>query len=234
MRGLILFFIAATGAGGIAEAGPWVRDDGGWYARALAARDSLNGEEGWRLDLYGEYGLTPKLTATLKNEAVIYPGAPAFDRDLWRLTVRRTLASHKGWTAAAEIGAFHGSTLNGSAASGLVFCEGAGFEGRLGAGWSGSYRGRPLYTFVDVARLSQGDGCDRTRLEAGYGQDLTRNIFIGQQLWFEEAAISGQSVKTETQLGVHFGPVDVSLGYREEISGNFNENAVLIAVSARR
>ncbi|KCZ96151.1 hypothetical protein HHI_00690 [Hyphomonas hirschiana VP5] len=234
MRGLISFFLAGASVSGVAEAAPWVREDGGWYGRALGAHDSLNGVDGWRLDLYGEYGVTEKITVTLKNEAVIYPDAPAFDRDLWRLTARRTLATYKGWTAGAELGAFHGSTLNASSDDGLFFCDGTGFEARLGGGWSGVYKQRPLYAFADVAHLAQGSGCGRTRIEFGYGQDLTKHIFLGQQLWFEEGEFSGRSVKTESQLGVHLGRVDVSVGYREEIGGTFNENAVLIAIVAKR
>lgn len=233
MRGIISIILAGLLAGS-AQAAPWVRDDGGWYARALGARDSLNGVEGWRVDLYGEYGLTRNTTITLKNEAVIYPDASAFDQDYWRFTARRTLGTYKGWTAGAEIGAFHGSTLNGSGAEGLIFCQGTGLEGRLGGGWSGVYRQRPLYAFVDVVHLSQKDGCSRNRIEAGYGQDLSRHIFIGQQIWFEDGDITGRSVKTETQLGVHLGRFDISLGYREEIGGSFNENAVLVALVAKR
>ena len=233
MRGIISFILAGASASGVAEAAPWVREDGGWYTRALGARDSLNGVEGWRADLYGEYGVTDKITVTVKNEAVMYPDAAAFDRDYWRLTARRTLGSHKGWTAGVEAGAFHGSPLNASDGRDLIFCEGTGFEARAGAGWSGTYRGKPLYAFVDASHLAQKDGCSRNRIEAGYGQDLTDRIFIGQQLWFEEGDLTGRSVKTETQLGVHFGRFDVSLGYREEIGGTFNENAVLIALVAR-
>lgn len=234
MRGLISFFLAGASVSGVAEAAPWVREDGGWYARALGAHDSLNGVDGWRLDLYGEYGVTDKVTLTLKNEAVIYPDAPAFDRDSWRLTARRTLGSYKGFTAGAELGAFHGTTLNASSDTGLFFCDGSGFEARAGGGWSGTYRDRPLHAFADVAHLAQGDGCGRTRIEVGYGQDMTKHIFIGQQLWLEDGERSGRSVKTETQLGIHFGRVDLSLGYREEIGGTFEENAVLIAIVARR
>jgi hypothetical protein len=41
-------------------------------------------------------------------------------------------------------------------------------------------------------------------------------------------------IKIENQLGVHFYKVDVSPGYREELGGQFDEPAVLIAVVARR
>lgn len=68
----------------------------------------------------------------------------------------------------------------------------------------------------------------------GLVQDMTKHIFIGQQLWYENGDRTGRSVKTETQLGVHLGRVDVSLGYRDEIGGAFEESAILIAVVARR
>ena len=221
MRGLITLCLAGAATSGVAEAAPWVREDGGWSARMLGAHDTLNGVDGWLLDLYGEYGVTDKITLTLKNEAVTYPDFRAFDRETWRLTARRTLGSYKGWTAGAELGAFYGDTLNTSSASGLFFCNGTGFEARAGGGWSGVYRERDLYAFADVAHLAQGDSCDRTRIEMGLGQDMTRHIFIGQQLWYEDGNRTGRSVKTETQLGVHLGPVDVSLGYRDEIGGAF-------------
>ena len=229
MRGILSLLLAGASLSGVAEAAPWVREDGGWYARLLAAHDSLNGADGWRADLYGEYGLTPKLTVTVKSEAVTYPDFEAFDRSSARLTVRRTLASHKGWVVGAEAGPFFGSTTTG-----INTCDGGGFETRLGGGWSGVYRAHELYGFLDVVHLAQNDDCSRFRVETGYGQDITRHLFIGQQLWFEEGDVTGRSVKTETQLGVHLGRVDVSLGYREEIGGAFNENAVLIALVARR
>lgn len=80
----------------------------------------------------------------------------------------------------------------------------------------------------------QEDGCERTRIETGYGQDLTERIFIGQQLWYEEGNQSACSVKTETQCGVHFQKFDLSFGYRQEIGGVFEESAVLVALVARR
>jgi hypothetical protein len=50
----------------------------------------------------------------------------------------------------------------------------------------------------------------------------------------EDANQSADTVKLENQIGVHFGAVYVSLGYREELGGRFNEHAVLVAVTARR
>ncbi|MDP3460857.1 MAG: hypothetical protein Q8S09_16420, partial [Hyphomonas sp.] len=82
--------------------------------------------------------------------------------------------------------------------------------------------------------IRQEGGCERFRAEFGYGSDLTERVFLTQQLWIEEGNQSASSIKTENQIGVHFDKLDVSLGYREELGGQFDEHAVLIAFVARR
>ncbi len=219
----------SIGWAGAAEAAPWVRDEGGWYARALVAQDTLEGETGWRRDAYGEYGLSPRWTLTAKAETIQFPDAASFDRDSYRLTLRRSLIERGGWVAGAEGGFVHGSTV-----SGIVGCEGSGLEGRAGLGYSGTRRGRNFHAFADVALIGHQDGCRRQRAEIGFGSDLTDRIFTGQQIWFETGNETASSVKTETQLGIHFDTFDLAIGYRDEIGGRFRESAVLIALVARR
>jgi hypothetical protein len=229
MRRLITQIITFASLAGTAGAAPWVRDDGGWYARVLAAHDTLGDAEGWRADLYGEYGLTDTWTVTAKSESVTYPDYEAFDRDAYRLTLRRKLLERGHWTLGAEAGPVFGST-----STGFTVCDGFGFETRAGLGYSGLQKGRPFYVFADAAYIHQDDGCARTRLEIGYGSDLTRRIFLTQQVWIEDGEASADSVKLENQIGIHFDKVDVSLGYREELGGQFDEHAVLVALVARR
>lgn len=230
MRGLFTQLFTAASIAGAASAAPWVRDDGGWYARALVAHDTLDGAEGWRQDAYAEYGLTDRWTVTAKAEAVFYPGYEAFDREAFRLTLRRQLFKQGNWTGGAEAGPVYGSTVTGFSS-----CNGLGFETRGGLGYSGQRKsGRRFYAFADAAYIRQEDGCERRRAELGYGSDLTERVFLTQQLWIEEGNQSASSIKTENQIGVHFDKLDVSLGYREELGGEFDERAVLIAVVARR
>ncbi|MFN7054194.1 hypothetical protein [Hyphomonas sp.] len=231
MRGISTLILAGASLAGPAAAAPWVREEGGWYSRALVAHDRLDGASGWRTDLYGEYGLTPKLTVTAKSERVTFEGAAEFNRDSYRLTLRRELFAHRGWVGGIEAGAVHGSTVTGADRA----CDGAGFETRLGTGWSGvSKEGRARYAFADIARIEQQGGCTRNRIEFGYGTDLAERIFLTEQLWLEDGTRSARSVKAETQLGVRFSEFDVSLGYRQEYGGLFSERAVLVAVVARR
>ncbi len=206
-----------------------MREDGGWYARALIAHDTLEGVEGWRSDAYSEFGLTDALTLTAKAEAVTYSHYTAFDREAYRLTLRRRLLERGNWTLGAEAGPVYGST-----ATGFVSCDGIGFETRGGLGYSGQRKGRSIYAFADVIHIQQADNCGRNRLEIGYGSDLTERIFLAQQVWIEDGNESADSIKSENQIGIHFDRFDLALGYREELGGQFNEHAVTLALVARR
>ncbi len=57
MRGLFTQLFTAASLAGAASAAPWVRDEGGWYGRALLAHDTLGDADGLRGDLCAEYGL---------------------------------------------------------------------------------------------------------------------------------------------------------------------------------
>ncbi|MBI1254007.1 MAG: hypothetical protein GC196_06640 [Hyphomonas sp.] len=67
MRGLFAQLFKAATLASAASAAPWVRDEAGWYGRALLAHDTLGNANGWRSDLYAEYGLTKDWTVTGKS-----------------------------------------------------------------------------------------------------------------------------------------------------------------------
>ena len=230
MRGIGWLVFGAVSAAGVAEAGPWAQAPGGIYARGIVSGERLDGEDGWRGDLYGEYGLPGRFTVTAKMESVRYDGGTA-DADAYRMSVRHQFWSNsKGWAIGAEAAAIHGSAL-----AGVFGCEGWGGEARVSVGRSGTTKkGHDYYFFGDAAWLSQEGGCDRQRVELGYGTDIGSNVFTTQQLWLEHGTSSADSVKSETQVGYHFPLADVSLGYREEFGGEFDEQAILLAVTLRR
>ena len=230
MRGLGGILFGALAVSGTAEAGPWAQAPGGIYARSVFSAERLDGEDGWRGDVYGEYGLPGRFTLTGKLESVRYDSGVS-DADAYRVSVRRQLWSGaKGWAIGAEAAAIHGTAL-----AGVFGCQGWGGEARLSAGRSGTTRrGHDYYLFADAAWIRQEGGCDRQRFEFGYGIDLGEHVFTAQQVWLEYGRMSADSVKSETQLGYHFPLADLSVGYREELGGEFDEQAVLIAVTVRR
>lgn len=58
--------------------------------------------DGWRGDLYGEYGLGDAWTVKAMVGSVTYHDFEAFDRDAYRLTLRRKLLDHGKWSLGAE------------------------------------------------------------------------------------------------------------------------------------
>jgi hypothetical protein len=229
MRGLRGICLGALAMAGSAEAGPWAQLRGDIYTRANVSAERLDGEDGWRGDLYGEYGLGGGWMVTGKAESVRYDGGTQ-DSDAYRLSARRQLWSNdKGWAIGAEGAVLHGTTL-----AGVFGCEGLGGEARLSAGRSGVHKDRNYYFFADAAWIHQEGGCDRQRFEFGYGTGLGGNFFTTEQVWLEYGSRSADSIKTETQLGYHFPLADVSMGYREEFGGEFDEQAILLAVTVRR
>jgi len=230
MKGMWLVALGAAYACDPAEAGPWTRDDGGFYLRGLVSTETLNGLDGTRADAYGEYGLTDRLTLTGKTEAVFYEDSIGdIDRQSYRLTLRRQLWAHKGFVIGAEGGAVYGNAI-----AGTFGCDEWGGEARLSVGYSGVRKSLGFYLFGDVAMIGHQDGCVRHRAEFGYGADLSDRIFVTQQVWLERSNDSADSNKFESQVGYHFGHVDISVGYREEFGGAYEENAYLIALTTRR
>lgn len=229
MRGACVGLILWGCLAGTAHAGPWAQGQGGWYARAVWTSETLEGADGHRGDVYAEYGAFQDWTFTAKAETVSYDGTSAFDRDSYRLSVRHQFWSHEGWAAGLEAGPVYGSTITS-----LIGCEAFGLEGRASVGYSGYRKELPFYTFLDAAYVQHEDGCHRQRMELGYGADIGSNLFISQQLWVERGNQSAASDKYESQIGYHFPLFDLSVGYREEFGSDFDEEAFLVAITARR
>ncbi|KJS35071.1 MAG: hypothetical protein VR74_18135 [Hyphomonas sp. BRH_c22] len=230
MRGLGAVLVGALVVAIPAEAGPWARDAGGFYVRGLVSAETLGGLDGMRADTYGEYGLTDRLTLTGKTEAVFYEDSiGAIDRQSYRVSLRRQLWSRKGFTFGAEAGAVYGNAI-----AGTFGCDEWGGEARVSGGYSGVRKSLGFYLFSDVALISHQDGCLRRRAEFGYGADVSDPIFVTQQVWLERSNDSADLNKFESQVGYHFGHFDVSVGYREEFGGIYEENAYLIALATRR
>ncbi len=213
----------------VAYAGPWAQEPGGYYGRTLVAREVLDGGDAWRGDVYAERGLTETLTLMAKAEVVRFDQAGAQDQDAFRIAVRKQVFKKKGFAGAVEFGAVHGAV-----GTGARICESLGAEARASLGFSGTTtKGRQWYAFSDVAAIEHEGGCQRQRVELGYGADISAKLFIGQQVWLERGNFSADSIKTESSFGYHADWGDVSVGYRAEHGGQFEEQSYLIAITVR-
>lgn len=225
----LLFSVCGTASfAQAAEAAPWPQRDDGYYTRLLVASETLNGVEGVRADVYGEWGLTQNWTLTAKAEGVRYKDAAYLDRDQYRLTARRGVWSHQGWQAGVEAGAVHGN-----ASTSFAGCGGWGAEARMSAGASGVINDQAYFAFADLGVVAYDTGCTRPRAEIGYGIDVTPRYFISQQIWIERGSQGDPSNKYETLLGVHFERFDLAFGYRDTFSSPYDEQAIVLTLVKR-
>lgn len=215
-------------AAGQCQAGPWVIEAGEAYGRGAIAFETVEGLQARRHDFYGEVGLGRGFALTTKAEQVIFPDARDFDADGYRITVRKRVWDRDTFHVALEGGAVYGAAIGG-----VRGCDRLGGEARASAGVSGQWYGSDWYLFGDVATRVHAEGCWRQRLELGGGQEVARNLFVTNQVWIEGGSEQSRSVKVETGLLYRLSRADISLAWREEVSGRFEESGLVVSLAAR-
>lgn len=210
-----------------AQASPWTQEEGAVYARIAWADETIEQSAAERADAYAEFGITDTWTVTAKVEHVDYAPNDSFDSTAWRATLRRHLFSYSGFVGSLEAG-----VLNGAAIGGRRGCDRLGGEARIGLGWSGALRGTDTFTFVEAA-TRQHEACYRNRLEFGLGQRATERFWVVTQIWSERGDQDAISDKSQTDLVWRGDDFDVTLSYREELSGAFDETGLVVSLSTR-
>lgn len=228
MRGLWLGGIAASLGAQAAHAGPWLREPGEVYTRVALAAEDVEGLQAMRYDLYTEVGLSERWTLTAKAERVDFVDARDFSREGYRATVRRDLWRRDTALVSVEMGAVYGAAIGG-----VRGCDQVGGEARLTGGASGRWDGMRWYGFADVATRVHGEGCWRDRLEIGAGREITRDLYITNQIWIERGSESSRSDKYEAGLLYRHAVADFGIAYREEFSGRFEESGIVVSIARR-
>lgn len=223
-----LTILMATALCRPAEAGPWARASGEGYGRVAVAGERVSGLDAMRFDGYAEYGLNDQWTLTLKAEQVRFQDNEDFTAEGFRATVRRGLYKRGPLIVAGEIGAVHGAAIGG-----VRGCDRLGGEFRLTTGMSGGWSGSDWYIFADAATRLHAEGCWRDRLEFGGAQEIVPNLFLTNQFWFERGSKSARSDKVETGLLWRLDEIDLSVAWREELSGRFEESGLVVALASR-
>ena len=194
----------------LASAAPWVQPEESYYARTALSHESLEGNPGWRGDLYIEYGLTKTWTVTSKTETVRFSDAPLADGDGLQLNLRRELYRGPRLSVTAEIGALQGRAIVGNNG-----CDTPGIELRTGAGWSQKLFKQDAYFTGELVRREH-EACARNRFEFGTGRKLSRSIWLSSQVWIERGTDGARSDKIKTELLWLNGRLDYAVGTRQE------------------
>ncbi len=107
-------------------------------------------------------------------------------------------------------------------------CQGGGYESRAALGTSYNVFGREGFVNVETARRTRGSLCDRTLAEATAGIDVVGGLKLLAKAYSEDGD-GAHSTKAEASLLYDFGPVSLGLGWRQEVSGHFEEKGWVLS-----
>ena len=209
----------------MAAAAPWVQEGGGLYTRVSLAQEDVEALSGWRSDVYAEYGLSPRLTATINLEQVEYRDDSDFNTEGWRSTLRYAV-----WEYGPVIVSVEAGLLQGAAIGGRNGCDQLGAEIRAGLGWSGEWRKRSTFLFGELAGRFH-EACQRERYAFGLGQQTSDNFWSITQVWLERGDTNSASDKFQTEMLWRTTMADFSFGYRKENGGRFEEESIFVALA---
>lgn len=221
-RGVL--FVAASGAlAPGAHAGAWTLAEGVQRTFATISREDGDFGQAWRTDDFSEIGLGDGWGLNAKFESEIRIGDRYDDRSGFRVGVQKAFAIGERGSVAISASVLAGESLDGPE------CVGEGLEARAAIGTSFNLWGREGFVNVEAGQRSRG-GCERSVVEFASGYEFAPSWTLGLKSWSEGGAETG-SAKAEIQLAYDFQIFAVGVGWREEISGNFEERGWVVSAS---
>lgn len=184
-----------------------------WFA--TLSRETGDFGETWRADDFTEFGLGDGWGLNLKVESEIRINSTFDDKSGLRLGILKAFPLGDRGSFAITASALGGESLDG------IDCQGEGYEVRAALGTSFNAWGHEGFVNVETGHRARKD-CERNVAELAIGLDLDPDWQVSLKLWSEGGGETGVA-KVEASLMRDFWGVGIGVGWREEISGNFEE-----------
>ena len=210
------------------QASPWIQAKGDVYARLAVAYEDHNGFSATREDVYAEWGASENWTVSAKVETVDFSRSNSFDSSGYRLSARRRVWTPGNWSFTAGAG-----VLEGAAIGGFRGCETFGGEISVGAGRSGKFRNSDYFAGATLLHRQHSGECYTNKLELVLGVVRPSGWTTTWQYWAEDGA-AGESAKIELMTSQRLGQFEIGAATRTEISGNFDETALVLTIAFRK
>ena len=209
----------------MAHAGAWSLASGeqSWFA--TISRESGDFGQAWRADDFNETGLGGGWGFNVKVESEIRIGDTYDDRSGARFGVQKAFPIGERASFSLQASLLAGESLDGPE------CPGGGYEARAAIGTSFSRFGREGFVNVEAGHRVR-HNCERNVLEFATGVEVAPGWNFGLKAWRDGQGVS-ESAKAEISTSYNFGEFAVGVGWREEISGNFNEKGWAVSASSR-
>ena len=205
-----------------AFAGAWTQPANTSQAITTVSREENAFGETWRTDGLGEYGLGGGWGFNLKieNENRSFGDD---SRTGYRAGVQKSFAL--GDRASFSVIATY---LGGESMDGPD-CVSEGYETRAAVGTSYPIFGREAFVNAEVGWKSRGSDCEREVYEITAGVEVAPRVSVIVKAWSEDGEF-GQSAKTESTLLYDLDDkLAVGIGWREEVSGDFEEKGWVVS-----
>ena len=192
---------------------------------ASISRETGDFGEAWRADDFTEIGMGDGWGVNIKVESEIRIGTTYDGRSGARLGIQKAFSLGDRGSIAIQASALLGESLGG------VECEGEGYEVRAAIGSSFNLWGQEGFVNLESGHRTRGD-CERSVTEAAIGYDFAPGWNLTFKAWTEGGAETGVA-KAEASLMRDFWGLGIGVGWREEISGNFEEKGWVVNARAR-
>lgn len=207
-----------------AEAGAWALAEGAQQTFATISRETGDFGESWRADDFYEAGLGDGWALNAKFETNLRISDVYDDRSGFRLGVIKAFGLGERASVSIQASFLGGESLDGPE------CAGEGWEARAAVGTSFSLAGREAYVNLEAGRRFRGD-CERGVLEFASGLEIAAGWSLSLKAWQDGPSGAG-SAKAEVAISRDLGPLSLGVGWREEISGNFEEKGWLVTLAS--
>lgn len=208
-----------------AHAGAWSLPQGVQQWLATLSRETGDFGEAWRADDFSEFGLGDGWGINMKLESEIRIGSTYDDKSGVRLGIQKAFALGDRGSIAVQASALAGESLDG------IECQGTGYEVRAAVGTSFQLWGREGFVNAEAGHRAR-DNCSRDVVELAAGLKFAPDWDVTFKIWDEGGGETGVT-KLEASIMRDFWGVGVGVGWREEISGNFEEKGWLLNARVR-
>jgi hypothetical protein len=213
-----------------AFAGAWGQAKRDALTIVTISRAEVDRGETWRTETLSETGLGGGWGVNFKFDSEQRFAGPKDTNSSWRLGAQKSFAVGERGSVALIVNYVGGDSYDGS------YCHGDGGEVRAAAGTSFEVLGREAFVNVEAGFRSRGEeqaeDCNRALGEVAVGMEVMDGWTATVKTWAEDGG-EGRSSKVEASLSRSFGSLDVGLGWREEVSGAFEEKGWLVSVMSR-
>ncbi len=218
--------LAASVGAGKASAGAWTPAPGKGLEITSISREVGDFGETWRSDIYSERGFAKGWALQLDVASQIHANDTVDDRTAVSGGVRRSFALGDRSAAAVQVNVLAGEALDGPE------CTSVGYEVRGALGTSHAIPTGSTFLNVEGGWRNRGDACSRSVAEVAMGADVGFGFRALGKAWREEGD-GARSVKVEGGLYFDYRGYSLGAGYREEVSGDFDEKGWVVSLWRR-